>query len=205
LHKPLACIIFKALNPPQMKTAGLVLLLLLSLQLSAQSVFTNNTNSAIEKVIRDYPYQFKNIRGSLLLENRQTSNYQSIIQIPGALSCVISRSNLSDKEAMCWKAELFESDNFQEAKSRYKELYSQIRNSIVKIEGEKPYILNGQYEAPNEGKRFHSVVFSMLPAVGEMQKLKVELLLTQRGQLWKIGLVIYDQDRKNYEHALAAE
>jgi hypothetical protein len=177
-----------------MKTAGLILLLLICLETTAQGVFTNNTNQAIEKVIRDYPNQFKNIQGSMLAEDQQGVNYQSHIQIPGALSCVISKSNFSNKDAMCWKADLYESASFAEMKEKYTALYNQIRNSIIKIEGEKPYILNGQYEVPDPRKRAQSVIFSMLPSVGEMQKLKVELSLYQRGDTWRVSLLIYDQN-----------
>ena len=186
-----------------MKNAGLFLLLVLSVHVHAQGVFSNNTNAAIEKVIQDYPNQFRNIKGQPLMENSQIVNYESNIRIPGALSCMVTKYNLSKTAAMTWKAELLEVQSFQEAKARYKELYGQIRNSIVRIEGEKPYILNGQYEIPSEQKRFHSVVFNMLPSVGEMQKLKVELSLTQQSGMWKIALVIYDQDRKGYDQAMA--
>ena len=175
-----------------MKTAGFLILLLLCLDVSAQSVFTNQTNSAIEKVLRDFPNQFRNIKGNIVLQNQETINYQSHIQIPGAISCVVTSFH-SNKQALCWKAELFETAHFQEAKDKYKDLYTQIRNTIIKIEGEKPYILNGQYEIPGEQKRLHSVVFNMLPAVGGMQKVKVELSMVRQGSSWKIGLLIYDQ------------
>jgi hypothetical protein len=174
-----------------MKTALLVLMLI-SLEVSAQSVFSNHTNAAIEKVIQDYPNQFSNIRGALLIQNQQTADYQSSIQIPGALSCQVIKYNSTQKEGVCWKAELLQTTSFQEAKEKYKELYNQIRNSIVRVEGEKPYILNGQYETPNEKKNIHTVVFSMLPSTGQMQKLKVELSLIQHQSTWKISLMVYD-------------
>ena len=98
---------------------------------------------------------------------------------------------------MYWKAELYESASFSEAKDKYQDLFGQIRNTIIKIEGEKPYILNGQYQIPAEQKRSHSVVFNMLPSVGGMQHVKVELLLVREGTSWKINLVIYDQDNVN--------
>ncbi len=177
--------------------------MLVCLEVSAQGVFTNQTNSAIEKVIQDYPNQFRNITGALLLENQQTADYQSNIQIPGAITCQVIKYNSSRKE-LCWRAELMQTGRFEEARSLYKEIYSQIRNSIIKIEGEKPYILNGQYNIPDESKHFHSVVFSMLPSVGEMQKLKVELSLVQQASIWKVIVVVHDQDRVEHERALAS-
>jgi len=185
-----------------MKNVSLLILLSVCLKVSAQGVFTNQTNSAIEKVIQDYPNQFRNITGALLIEKQQTADYQSNIQIPGAVSCQVIKYNSSKKE-LCWRAELLQTNNFEEARALYKNIYNQIRNSIVKIEGEKPYILNGQYDVPDERKRNHSIVFSMLPAVGDMQKLKVELSLMQQGTSWKVVVVVHDQDDKEHERALA--
>lgn len=184
-----------------MKNASFLLLLLLCLEASSQGVFSNQTNDAIEKVIRDYPNRFRNIKGTLLAENQESINYQSHIQIPGAISCMVTKSNTSTREAMCWKAELFESADFQTARDKYQHLYGQIRNTIIKIDGEKPYILNGQYEIPAEQKRFHAVVFNMLPAVGGMQKVKVELSLVRQGSSWKVNLMVYDQATNGQELA----
>lgn len=192
LYKRPSCSIL-GYKSDQMKNASFLILLLLCLEVSAQGVFTNQTNSAIEKVLQDFPNQFRNIMGNVLLQNQESVNYHSYIQIPGAISCVVTRYH-ANKEALCWKAELFESGDFHEAKEKYKDLYTQIRNTIIKIEGEKPYILNGQYEIPAEQKSFHSVVFNMLPSVGGMQKVKVELSMSRQGSSWKIGLLIYDQE-----------
>ena len=176
-----------------MKNASFLILLLFSLGATAQSVFTNQTNAAIEKVIRDFPNQFRNIKGTVLVENKQSVNYQSNIQIPGALSCMVTQHH-SSKESLSWKAELFQFENFHEAKTKYQDLFGQIRNTIVKIEGEKPYILNGQYEIPAEQRRSQSVVFNMLPSVGNMQNVKVELMLIREGSAWKVSLAIYEDN-----------
>lgn len=175
-----------------MKNAVLFLLLFVCLKTTAQGVFNNHTNQAIEKVIRDYPNQFRNIQGSLLTEGQQGINYQSYIQIPGALSCVVGKPSYN-KNAAYWKADLYESSDFMEMKEKYTGLYNQIRNSIIKIEGEKPYILNGQYEIPDQRKRAQYVVFNMLPSVGEMQHVKVQLLLSQQGSLWRVSILVYDE------------
>lgn len=187
-----------------MKNVSLLILLFACFEVSAQGVFTNQTNSAIEKVIQDYPNQFRNITGALLLEKQQTADYHSNIQIPGAVSCQVIKYNSGRKE-ICWRAELLQTGRFDDARQLYKDIYTQIRNSIIKIEGAKPYILNGQYDIPDERKRFHSVVFSMLPSVGEMQKLKVELSLVQHAAAWKVIIVVHDQDSLENGRAVAVD
>jgi len=175
-----------------MKTIILAIILVtLSIDAYTQGVFSNATNIALEKVIQDYPNRFRNIKGALLLENGQASNYESSIKIPGSVSCFVSQSNTS-RQTLSWKAELYASSDFTEASKKYTELYNQIKNTIIKIQGAKPYILSGQYASPSKGKSFHAVVLSMLPAAGDLQRVKVEISLELHGSTWKLQLSIYD-------------
>lgn len=161
-------------------------------EILAQDNFSNHTNVAIEKVIRDYPRQFVNIRGALLASENDHADYVSNIQIPGSISCVVSWRQLHSREAISWKAELYSTGSFNEAARRYRDLYQQIRNSIVKMDGTKPFILSGQLEPPAENKKIHSTVFSMIPSLQNVQDLKVALLLVRHGTAWKISVVIHD-------------
>src|SRR5690349_17876822 len=176
-----------------MKTVILALLMVTSLvETRSQSVFSNGTNSALEKVIQDYPNKFGNIKGALISENLQAASYESNVKIPGSLSCTISQTNFTNKKLFSWRAELYVASTFSEASDKYAELYKQIKNMIIKVQGAKPYILNGQYEAPSPDKNFQSVILNLLPASGELQNVKVEISLESQAGKWKIHLTIYD-------------
>ena len=180
-----------------MKNLTLLLLFLIPVTLLAQGVFTNSTHSALQKVIGDYPNKFRNIKGTIINEDPQSTDYESTVQIPGASTAVITKySSSADKHIYSWKCILAESEDFEQIAKKYKELYNQIRNSIVKVEGEKPFILNGLYEAPTEDKRFVATAFSLLPSVGTLGKLKVELALEYYVVEWKITLLVYDQQEE---------
>ena len=175
-----------------MKTVFLATILVtLTIDAHTQGVFSNATNTALERVIQDYPNQFRNIKGALLLESGRATNYESSIKIPGSLSCFVSESRTS-RQALSWKADLYASADFAEVKNKYHELYNQIKNTIIKIQGAKPYILSGKYSTPYQDKSFHAVVFNLLPASGEWQNVKVELSLEQQGSTWKLRIAIYD-------------
>ncbi len=165
----------------------------------AQGVFSNKTNAALEKVIQDYPNKFKNIKGEVVVENPQTTEYRSIVQIPGSSSCIVTRYNSSKNDVYSWSCVVFESDDFDLAKNKFKEIFSQIKNSIVKVGGEKPYILTGQYANPSEEKKFTTVFFELLPSIGDMKKVKIDLSLQYIITGWKISLSVYDRDRKDEE------
>ncbi len=165
----------------------------------SQGVFTNDVNAALEKVIQDYPNHFVNIKGAQVTGSRNTIQFHSTIEIPGSLNCVLTQHSASKKEIYSWKCVMVETGNFNEAKNKFSELYNQVRNTIVKIEGEQPFILNGKYETPSEDKKFTTILFQLLPATGNMQRLKVELTLQHYMNDWKVTMAVYDQERRNDE------
>lgn len=165
---------------------------LLSATLSAQGVFSNKTQVVLEKVIQDYPNHFYNIKGDLISQALQTSRYRSTVQLPGAQSSVITVS--AGSQGYDWSCVVLETKSFSEARDRFAVVYGQLSNSIITASGQKTYILSGQYEAPDEDKKYSCIVFSLLPAVGDMKKLKVELKLRQEPNGWKIELSVDNRD-----------
>jgi uncharacterized protein involved in tolerance to divalent cations len=169
----------------------LLLFFFLTLTTTAQGVFSNQTNVALQRVIEDFPNHFRNIKGDLITDNG--SDYKSKVEIPGAITCVITE-NGPGKDIYAWKAELYQTREFDMARKKFSELYNQIHNTIIKIEGEKPVILNGKYEVPDGEKKFTSIGFHVLPATGQMRTLKVELALHESAGAWKISLNVFDQN-----------
>jgi hypothetical protein len=170
---------------------------LLSATLSAQGVFSNKTQAVLEKVIQDYPNHFYNIKGELIGQALQISRYKSTLQLPGASSSTITLYTASHNESSGWTCTVLESSNFSQAKKKFAEIYGQLSNSIITTSGQKTFILSGQYEEPSEEKKFTHIVFSLLPGVGDMKKLKVELSLQEDGNGWKIVLTVQDRDPKD--------
>jgi hypothetical protein len=165
---------------------------LLSATLSAQGVFSNKTQVILEKVIQDYPNHFYNIKGELISQALQSSRYRSTLQLPGAESTVITVSTGS--RGADWSCVVLETKSFAEAKQKFATIYGQLSNSIITASGQKTFILSGQYETPAEDKKSTCITFSLLPGVGEMKKIKVELALRQEQNGWKIQLSVDDKD-----------
>ncbi|MEO8582694.1 MAG: hypothetical protein ABI415_02795 [Flavitalea sp.] len=177
-----------------MKSLTLVIFLIVPILTSAQGVFTNQTNTALQKVIADYSVSFRNIKGPIVSQGAQTTDYSSKVQIPGSISSIITQYNSSSKDVYSWKCVLMQSEDFDVISKKYKELHNQIGNSIIKIDGAKPFILNGNYEIPTDEKKFNTSTFYLLPSTGEMRNLKVELNLEFYVTEWKIELLVYDQE-----------
>jgi len=183
-----------------MKSASFTITLLAIVANSfAQGVFSNKTNTALEKVIQDYPNRFKNIKGAVLIENPQSTEYNSTVQIPGSNSCIVTRYNSQKNDAYSWNCAVFENEDFAVVKNKFKELFGQIKNSIVKIGGGRPFILTGQYVDPDEAKKFTTILFELLPSAGEMKNLKIDLSIEYVITGWKISLSVYDRESKDGE------
>ncbi|HSC36637.1 MAG TPA: hypothetical protein VLD19_02150 [Chitinophagaceae bacterium] len=165
-------------------------------QAPAQGVFTNQTNGALERVIQDYPNQFKNIKGDLLTSNPREAEYKSVVTIPGSESSVVTQYTGADKHIVSWQAILYSSTDFDKAENKFKSLYGEIKNTIVRLEGERPVILNGKYETPEEGRNTTTVAFDILPSTGPTRQLKVDLALQKNNRRWVVVLSVYDKDRK---------
>ena len=157
---------------------------------SAQGVFSNQTNVALQKVIEDFPNHFRNIKGSPISDNNG-SGFKSTVEIPGAITCTVT-DNGAGNDKYSFKAELYQTSDFEKARKKFNELYNQIHNTIIKIDGEKPVILNGKYEVPDGERKFTSIGFHVLPATGQMGRLKVELSLQATSGGWKIALAVYE-------------
>ena len=174
----------------------LVIAFILASACYSQGVFTNDVNSALQKVIQDYPNHFANLKGSQVPGTPLNDQYHSTVSVPGAVKCMLTRYKAEKKEIYTWKCIMLEAQSFATAKGKYTDLYNQIRNTIVKMEGEKPFILNGKYETPSDDRKFTSVIFELLPATGSMQKLKVDLTLEQEMDRWIISLAVYDVEHR---------
>jgi hypothetical protein len=184
--------------------SSILLLTIISINSYCQGVFNNHTNVALQKVIEDFPNNFVNIKGDLLAENVQTIDYRSKVGIPGT-ECVLTQYSAAKKAVYSWKADLAEEEDFGEAKKRFKELYGQIKNTIIKIEGEKPFILNGSYESPSEEKKFNTILFQLLPSGGDLEKLKVELSMNYMVTTWRISLTVYEREYKDDQRITVSE
>jgi hypothetical protein len=178
-----------------MKGLTLILLLAVPCFVCAQGVFTNQTHQTLQKVINDFPNHFRNIKGRLIEQNPQTTDFASTIQIPGSLNTIITKYTSSDarEEIYSWKCIMLETDNFDEVTKKYKLLYNEIKNSIIKLDGNKPFILSGSYVDPTEEKRFTATAFTLVPASGDLKKLKVELTLEYLVTEWTLSIVVYDK------------
>jgi hypothetical protein len=165
---------------------------------------TSGVANDVKKVIDDYPNRFNNLMGEVIVENTQSIDYRCNFNINGAEEAFITRYS-AKKEICSWQALMLTTDNFEKAKQKFKSLFNQLNNLVVQPE-KSSYKLKGKYEAPEEEKKFTSILFTLDPTTPTWKKLKVELSMEYEAPMdWKVKVLVYDRERDDDERGQTKE
>jgi len=180
---------------PPVKSLALLTIFFLSFTITRAQITLkpkSSISSDVKRVIDDYPNHFDNILGELIIENPQSSDYQCNFKVSGAEECIITRYSSKKQPIFSWQALMLTTDNFEEARKKFRSLYSELYNLT-----NGSMHLKGLYESPAEEKKFTSVLFSFDPTAESIQQLKVELTIEAEGMDWKVKVLVYDRDRED--------
>jgi hypothetical protein len=197
----------KPLNPKLMnrsvKTLALITISLFVFNVGSAQLKLNSGSSVatdVKKVIEDYPNNFSNLIGDVIIQNPQSTDFKCNFKVAGAEECFITRYAAGKKPIVSWEALMLTTEDFETARKKFKTLYSQLNN--LTLAGSK---LKGTYEAPAEGTDFTTVVFSFDPKEESTKKLRVELIMEAQMMDWKVKILVYDRDRNDDERGTIVE
>ena len=158
----------------------------------------NSLAGDIQKVITDLPNHFVNIIGEKINDVANGNNYYSKIVPAGAEECTITSFSSTNKPVFSWKAQMLTTEDFDEAKKKYRELYSQLNNKAILFYNET-HRLKAVYIAPTEEKKFAATIFNLAPQGDDANKLKVEITMQYHFMEWQVAVVVYNRDRADNE------
>ena len=166
----------------------------------------NGIGPDIKKVIHDYPNQFSNLKGELIVQNPQSTDYACNFKVNGAEEASITQYSAANKYNICsWQAIMLTTDDFEAAKKEFKSLYGQLNNLSAKMEEGVYLRLKADYEMPIEEKKFNSIIFSVDNGSSTLKKLKVELTMQYELLEWKVKVLVYEKEREDNEKGEAEE
>jgi hypothetical protein len=181
---------------PPVKTLALITIFFLSLDPTNAQTKSNpgsTTGSDVRKIIEDYPNHFENLKGEIIIQNPQWTDYQCHVKPAGSEESIITRFS-GKRNFVSWRSVVLTTESFTEARKKFSSLYMQLNNLPV-----GSMRLKGNYEAPTEEKKFNSTIFSFDTPGESFRKLKVELVMEADQMEWKVKLLIYDRDREDDE------
>jgi hypothetical protein len=200
------------LNPVQMKKT--VKILVIFTMLAAMPVLVpaqiklpvaNGFTADLKKVIEDYPSRFIHLMGEMKAQHEQTTEYFCNLKVNGAEEATIIRYSSKREGVVSWEAVMFTSDDFEDAKKKYKSYFNQLNNLGVTL-GKDHFRIRGSYENPAEENKFNSIFFAFEPTAPDIKKVKVELTLQYKAPMdWQVKVLVYDKEREDGEQGRTEE
>lgn len=161
-------------------------------------VTNNDLRNNLQKVIVGFANELNNVKGDTLAINPQTVEYASLLKFEGAEENTITQY-ISPKPIYSWQAVILTTEDFEEATKKYKWLCNQLKVMTINLGDGYTFSLSGKYEAPNEGKKFSSSTFQLIPAATNLPKLKVEAGMEFYFPEWRVNLLVYQKEREDNE------
>lgn len=179
----------------------------LAIVLTVSSFAQANGKLAVDlrKIIRDYPNQFINLKGNVMEENPQSSEYACNCPLEGAVSTSITKYSSGERPVYSWQAVMLETDDFAVATKKFKSLFNTINRLDVKMDHGETLHLSGKYDVPDETRKFATTVFSFDKPDKLAGKMRLEISMQYEMLEWKIRLLIYEKDREDDERGRVVE
>jgi hypothetical protein len=111
-------------------------------------------NSALEKIVSDFRYNFKNITGDTLNNPGEVETYSSKVVLPGTTECVINKYHSAKDTTASWQAIAYKGDNYKEAVKVYKNAFRLLNKSRMQLADRSVLGFTGEMEQPKEDLRF---------------------------------------------------
>ena len=197
------------LNPKLMQKTVVALLLIAACTLLPTSTFSQSVLKLplisplpgdVKKLVDDYPNRFANVLGDEIAKNPQATDYNCSIKVSGAEKSIITLYSSASGNSVGWEAQMLVTENFEEAKKRYKNLYSQLNGLSI-----DDFHFKGRYDEPAEEKKFAGSVLSPDKPIVGFIKLRLEISLQYELLEWKVKLLLYDREREDNERGQTVE
>ena len=164
-------------------------------QLHVSFKISNEISPVLSKVIHDYPNYFNNIKGDVLENDPQITNYTCLLNIKDMEPGIITQYGREAEHQFSWSNVLLQTEDYNEAKRKFRLFYADIkktsaliRNTLVK--------LNADYIEPDESKNFCNILFKVEPGVDDINNLIVDLNMQYEMSEWKITVSLYNKEDK---------
>jgi hypothetical protein len=157
-----------------------------------KSTFTS-IKPQLSEVIKDFPYNYKNIKGEALNEGEPNTTYASKIEIKDAVATSITSYINQKYQSWVWESVLFQTDDIKELQRRYKAYYNDITGKAVFKTGIGALTPTSTYSSPTEELRLWSNQLRMETDAVMYSNLVVDLIAEYVNFQWTVYLRVYDK------------
>lgn len=154
-------------------------------------------SKAIETILGDFPYNYRNITGDTALAEGELTQFNSRVTLPGAYTCLVAHYHSALDTSASWQAFMFRHEEFEKAAKEYKRLYQQLKHCKLRMVDGSVYNLEGDYEAPDESLDFVTTAFLLQTADDRFREFKVELELLYKLDEWVVNINMVSKKKDN--------
>jgi hypothetical protein len=158
----------------------------------------NALRSDFQKIMAEYPLNFKGIQGEVIHQNPQTVEYASQLKLADAEECVITKYSSGLKPIYSWQALMFTSEEFELAYKKYKWVFNQLKGMNIYYVKDQ-YTLKGSFEEADESRKFTNSILAPVAPPDPLKKLKIDVVLQFEFPEWKVKLLVYEKEREDDE------
>jgi hypothetical protein len=151
--------------------------------------------AAIDAILGDFPYNLRHVTGELVLAQGEFENYASMVSVPGAQSCIVTRYHSADDTTASWQAKMFSSDDYDLAARQYQELFRKLKTCYVRLVDGSIINLEGVWEPAREGTSFTTSTLRLMTGDWRYKEVKVELELVYQLADWAVNINIVSKKR----------
>ena len=123
-------------------------------QLSLPVLPSPEFNSALEKIVVDFRYNFKNIIGDTINTQGEVETYSSKVTLPGTYNCTINKYHSAKDTTASWQAIVYKGDDYKEAVKAYRRAFNMVNKSRMQLIDLSAVGFKGTMEQPSEALKF---------------------------------------------------
>lgn len=149
---------------------------------------------ALDKIMADYCNQFRNLKGESIIDNPESSEFTSTVQLPGAEECTVIQMRNTRHETAAFQALMLSTDDYEAASKKYKQLFNQLHNASIRLDnGGMRYVVKGEMDKPSDEKKIISTIFDISPYSTLNKNVHIELSMAYELKEWKVRIAVYDK------------
>jgi hypothetical protein len=145
---------------------------------------------AIDAVLGDLPNNLRYITGELLLAEGGTDSYASLVAVPDAEKCIVTRYHSVEDTTASWQAQMFSGGDFGVASRKYQQLYQQLKTCYVRLPDSSIFYLEGAWEPAREEIAFTTSTLRLKTADQRFRDVMVQLELVYQLADWAVNINI---------------
>jgi hypothetical protein len=145
---------------------------------------------AIDAVLSDLPNNLRYVTGELLVAEAETDSYASLVAVPDAEKCIVTRYHSVEDTTASWQAKMFSGGDFGVAARKYQQLYQQLKTCYVRLPDGSIYYLEGTWEPAREGITFTTSTLRIKTDDQRFRDVMVQVELVYQLADWAVNINI---------------